>query len=132
MNNTKEYIACAAIHYNNGIKYPFMEVYGIESGFVLCGFRHPYIMSVLPTNVHYEQDEDKKQSLNVQWDKSTNICEVVQGFMTSYGRFVDRKEAKNIAIACGQCKEEEIYSSDLFLKTCLNTKNILLSKTKTF
>ena len=114
IDNTKEYIACAAIHYNNGIKYPFMEVYGIESGFVLCGFRHPYIMSVLPTNVYYEQEEDKKQSLNVQWDKSTNIREIVQGFMTSYRRFVDRKEAKNIAIACGQCKEEEIYSSDLF------------------
>ena len=41
-----------------------------------------------------------------------------QGFITSYGRFVDRKEGKGIAISCGQCKESEVgrelFSEDVF------------------
>lgn len=48
-----EYIICAAIHYDNGLKYPYHEIYGIETGFVLAGYRHPHIISVLPTNPHY-------------------------------------------------------------------------------
>ena len=47
--------------------------------------------------------------------------EVTQGFITSYGRFVDRKEAMKIALECGQVKEEELgnkriglFSEDIF------------------
>ena len=41
------------------------------------------------------------------------------GFYTSYGRFVDRKEAAKIALACGQCEEplimgDRLDSSDVF------------------
>jgi hypothetical protein len=41
------------------------------------------------------------------------------GFYTSYGRWVDRKEAAEIAIACGQIKECKYWdnaldSSDIF------------------
>ena len=41
------------------------------------------------------------------------------GFYTSFGRWVDRKEAAQIALACGQCKEPLIMgtrldSSDLY------------------
>ena len=114
IDDTKEYIACSAIHYDNGIKYPFMEVYGIQSGFVLCGLRHPYIGSVLPTNVFYEGEEPSPELLHIKWDKSLPVHKAVQGFMTSYGRFVDRKEARGIAIRCGQCDERSLHSSDLF------------------
>lgn len=40
-----------------------------------------------------------------------------QGFITSSGRFVDRIEAREIAIKAGQCKDTEypqLYSEDLW------------------
>lgn len=45
-----------------------------------------------------------------------------QGFLTNTGRFVDRVEAKKIALAAGQCTEdkcllkdaEDLYSEDLW------------------
>lgn len=114
IDNTKEYIACSAIHYDNGMKYPFMGVYGIKSGFVICGLRHPYICAILPTNVYYERDTERSKVLSVKWDKSVEVHKTTQGFMTSYGRFVDRKEAREIAIDCGQCKEEEVQSDSLY------------------
>lgn len=114
IDDTKEYIACSAIHYDNGVKYPFMGVYGIKSGFVLCGLRHPYIAAVLPTNIHFKQDAKKEDVLRIDWKHSLVEYKTIEGFMTSYGRFVDRKEAKKIAIACGQCKEDEFYSDYLY------------------
>lgn len=114
IDDTKEYIACSAIHYDNGEKYPFMGVYGIKSGFVLCGLRHPYICAVLPTNVCCERGMESPKEHSVKWDKSIEAHKTTQGFMTSYGRFVDRKEAREIAIACGQCKEEEVRSANLY------------------
>lgn len=113
IDDTKEYIACSAIHYDNGKKYSFMEVYGIQSGFVLCGLRHPYIAVILPTNVYYEQDILRRE-LPIQWSSSMENLSITEGFMTSHGRFIDREEAKKIAIACGQCKEEEIHSDSLY------------------
>ena len=35
------------------------------------------------------------------------------GFYTSFGRWVDRKEAARIALACGQCKEPLIMGTRL-------------------
>lgn len=47
--------------------------------------------------------------------------ETTQGFITSYGRFVDRKEAMEIALKCGQVREEYLgnkriglFSEDIF------------------
>jgi hypothetical protein len=40
-----------------------------------------------------------------------------QGFMTTHGRFVDRKEALKIAIAAGQVKNSKhniLFSEDLY------------------
>lgn len=123
IDNSKEYIACSAIHYDNGIKYTFMSGYGIESGFVLGGLRHPFIMSVLPENVYFSMVEDRQRELNseLEWNKNLEKHKVIQGFITSYGRFVDRKEAMKIALDCGQVKKEELgneriglFSEDIF------------------
>ena len=43
----------------------------------------------------------------------------LDGFYTSYGRFVDRKEAAKIALSCGQVKKlkyfkDKLDSSDVF------------------
>ena len=47
------------------------------------------------------------------------IDQHTDGFYTSYGRYVDRKEAAKIALACGQCEEplimgNKLDSSDVF------------------
>lgn len=126
IDNSKEYIACAAIHYDNRIRYPFMNCFGVETGFVLCGFRHPIICSVLPTNTFSDNIDQKVKWLNISWEKNVfdengkpvHDVEVRQGFMTSLGRFVGRKEAAKIALECGQITElyspPNLYSEDIF------------------
>jgi hypothetical protein len=50
------------------------------------------------------------------------VSESIQGFTTSHGRFVDRKEGLNIALYSGQVKNEsrscpdlkDLYSEDLW------------------
>ena len=134
MNNnarTVEYILCAAVWYDNGLKYKFQDTYGIETGFVLAGYRHPLICDVLPFNPHYLKkmfDEDDKEAiqkyeeLKVKYgwqEKDLTRCKTVQGFLTSTGRFVDRKEAYRIALNAGQIDESngvdgELFSEDLY------------------
>ena len=128
----KEYILCAAVHYDNGLKYIFQPNYGIETGFVICGYRHPYIADILPMNPYYlknvfEENTDKEQiqkyeELKVKYgwqEKDLTRCNTIQGFLTSKGRFVNRKEAYTIALAAGQIDETagvngELFSEDLY------------------
>lgn len=126
-----ETIICAAIHYDNGIHYKFQDVYGIKTGFVLSGYRHPNILSVLPTNPYFlkkmfdtgdKEEIQKYEELKVKygWQEDGLLrCNTIQGFLTSKGRFVNRKEAYNIALEAGQidcnggyCKE--LFSEDLY------------------
>ena len=109
INDSKEYIVASAIHYDDGLEYPYQDIYGIETGFVLCGFRHPMIISILPTIFFYKAEQ---RNSKLQKNKTT------QGFITSYGRFVDRHEAYEIAFDCGQIKSKSpvgtLYSEDVF------------------
>lgn len=127
IDNSKEYIACSAIHYDNKIRYPFHNSYGIETGFVICGFRHPHIGQILPTNTFSKTIDEKVVWLNVDMKMNYkekdghpryDIVEHTQGFMTNLGRFVDRKEGARIALECGQITEllsgDELYSEDIF------------------
>lgn len=95
MDNTKEYILCAAVkrktprdaHRCYHEKY--CDIYNIETG-----WRHADIIY----RFMGELDEDQ------------------QGFLTSTGRYVDRKEAAKIAFECGQIKKEikVLYSEDIY------------------
>ena len=131
MGKQKEYILCAAIHYDNGLTYKFHHNYGVETGFVLCGYRHPHIISVLPTNPYWLQrkfeecDEEviqKYEELKFKYgwqEDSLTRCKTIQGFITNEGRFVNRKEAFRIALAAGQINESagsngELFSEDLY------------------
>lgn len=126
-----EYILCAAVHYDNGLEYKYQKNYGIETGFVLCGYRHPMICDVLPFNPYYLKklfDEDDKgaiqkyEELNIKYgwqEKELTRCKTTQGFLTSKGRFVDRKEAYKIALTAGQIDSSngvdgELFSEDLY------------------
>ena len=112
IDDTKEYIIASAIWYDDGIGHPLMDVYGIASGFIIAGFRHANIISILPTNIHY------KQTLSPKWNDDIKEVKTIQGFINCYGRFVDRIEARQIAIDCGQVKEKEVgkqlFSEDVF------------------
>ena len=121
-----EYILCSAIHYDNGLHYKYQDVYGVKTGFVLSGYRHPNILSVLPTNPYFLkgmfEDGDKEsiqkyEELKVKYgwqEDSLTRCETVQGFLTSTGRFVNRQEARDIAIKAGQVDESAGWNGDLF------------------
>lgn len=125
----QEYVVCAAIWYDNGLQYKFQtQTYGVPTGFVLCGYRHPHICDVLPTNPYYLEkcflDEEhnaeqiqKYEELKYKYGWQENgltRCKTVQGFMTSTGRFVGRKEAWKIAVASGQISENGGYNKELF------------------
>lgn len=101
-----EYVLCAAIHYDDGEintkrrckNYP-------KTGIVICGFRHPDIISILPTNNSLRNDGKEYK------------C--TQGFITSEGRFVDREEAYSIAKKANQLLNDfegksELFSEDIY------------------
>ena len=121
-----EHIICAAVHYDNGLEYRFHEKFGIETGFVIAGWRHPYVASVLPLNPYFlkrvfdennKEEIQKYEELNVKYgwqEGGLTRCKAVQGFLTSEGRFVDRKEAYRIALAAGQIDDSGGYDKELF------------------
>lgn len=102
MKDQSERIICAAIHYLDGNEYPH-QPFNITSGYVLIGLRH---CNVIITN----------KIITGKPTRSNNI----QGFITSKNRFVDRVEAGQIALACGQIEKlsyfgsKELDSSDLY------------------
>lgn len=133
MIKNQEYILCAAVHYDNGLEYRFQKTYGIKTGFVICGYRHPLICDILPFNPFYlkgifadsepdkiavQKYEELKYKYGWQEDSLTR-CKTIQGFITNEGRFVNRKEAFQIALAAGQIDESagvdrELFSEDLY------------------
>ena len=128
-NEVQERIICAAIWYDNGLTYERQKhIYGVPTGFVLCGYRHPDIVDVLPTNPHFLEEVFKDKEHNAEeiqkyeelkykygWQEGgLTRCNTVQGFMTSSGRFVDRREAWRIAFAYGQIGEDGGYNHELF------------------
>ena len=107
----KEYIIAAACHYSNGDgkRLPFHSCYGIKEGFVIAGFRHPLAIQV-----------------SEAWKEKGYKC-VEEGFVTSYGRFVDRKEAFEIAKNVGQINHEKSYSDSLFSEDVFNHQTYFAS-----
>jgi len=88
----KEFILCAAINYN---------------GTIICGHRHGDCYTVLRNLLKNIEDANLPQRED-------------QGFLTSYNRYVDRKEAFLIARANDQifygkeCTDEILISENLY------------------
>lgn len=84
----KEYILCAAIHYDDDIEYPHQPV-NIQTGIVICGRRHHNCIinaSIL---------------LGDRYNKN-KIGRDRQGFLTNTDRYVNRKEGFKIALSANQ------------------------------
>ena len=107
----KEYIIAAANHYSNGDgkRLPFHSCYGIKEGFVIAGFRHPLAIQV-----------------SEAWKEKGYKC-VSHGFITSYGRYVDREEAYKIAKDVGQINSEEIHRECLISEDVFNHQTYFAS-----
>lgn len=97
----KEYVLCAAIHFDNGKKY-LHQPKNIDSGIVFCGHRHHNIF--------------QQTMLSVAGRQEIGITNEDQGFLTNKNRFVSRKEGGEIAFASGQTSEliGRLHSEDLY------------------
>ena len=102
LNNGKtEYILCSAIHIDNGKDYVH-KPFNIDKGYVMCGWRHHNILEIIPLE-----------------DKRNKDIITTQGFLTNKNRFINRKEALELAKSNGQVNSEaitlsELYSEDLW------------------
>ena len=95
-----EYIICSAIWFQDGNMGHPHQPKNIETGYVICGRRHHNCFSVY---MMIEGLRTKNQSS-------------IQGFLTNYDRFVDRKEAAEIAFVAEQIQEQKdvLYSEDIY------------------
>ena len=96
------YVICAAIWFNDGKKHKH-QPRNIDSGFVVAGRRHHNVFLTVA---------DIKDVPYKDYGYSENI----QGFLTSDDRFVNRKEAGQIAFDAGQTAKltECLFSEDLY------------------
>ena len=101
----KEYILCAANHYNDGKKHNHQPK-NIDSGFVVCGRRHHNCITTFAIIVGFPYDENALELRRTER----------QGFLTNEDRFVEREEAAQIAFEAGQIKQHTItlYSEDVY------------------
>lgn len=111
IDNSKEYILCAAIWYKDGTEAPRgMIAQNIDSGVVIGQWRHGNCINVRATNPIWNKkalkeriDRDSQEvSMLVSEEKTDVPYDYVDGFLTSKGRFVDRWQAAKIALDCGQ------------------------------
>ncbi len=86
LEKPKEWIICAANFYDDGIERTH-KPRNITTGFVICGRRHHNCISTFAQMVGFPYSPESMKLSNTE----------VQGFMTNQDRFVDRKEAFQIA-----------------------------------
>lgn len=88
---TKEFILCAANHYDDGINHTHGPA-NIMKGFVVCGRRHHNCIDIFAMIVGFPYSEEAHKLHRTE----------TQGFLTNLNRFVSRKEALKIATAAKQ------------------------------
>ena len=107
-----ERIICSAVWFKTGIAYVHQPV-NIQTGYVVCGRRHHNCFA----SKMAVMDERNTLELVERTDLACK-AEIVQGFLTSDDRFVNRKEAFIIAKKAGQLlrekKNDTLFSEDIF------------------
>lgn len=88
-----EIVLCSATHYDDGEVHPHQYAYGVVTGFVVCGYRHHNIVNSIAHLI------------------GKNKYNTTQGFLTSNGRFVNRKEAMLIARKHNQIIESRLSAT---------------------
>ena len=97
-----EYIICAAIWFDDGIDTYVHQPKNIKTGFVVSGRRHHNCFTTIAMLTGPRKDR--------------KYLKEEQGFLTSKDRFVDRKEAGEIAFKVGQTTDLRtcLFSEDLY------------------
>jgi hypothetical protein len=91
----KEYIICAANHYNDDKKHVHSPK-NIEQGFVICGRRHHNCIAIFAQMMgFFENGGYTEEAMDIHKTE-------IQGFLTNTDRFVNRKEAYKIAYEANQ------------------------------
>jgi len=101
----REKILCAAIWYDDGKQHTHTPL-NIKTGFVICGWRHHNCIGLA-------------HDFGIKSYAQGNIKEVVQGFLTSKGRFLNRRESCQLAAKARQVnicrgKDDILISEDLY------------------
>jgi hypothetical protein len=118
IDNSREYVLCAAIWYKDGTEAPRgMIAQNISSGVVIGQWRHGNCITVRATNPLWNarklaesRGEDSGNILT--FEDTKKYFDEVDGFITSEGRFVDRWQAAELAILSGQISEERGLNAD--------------------
>lgn len=92
IDNSKEYILCAAIWFDDGLVHAHQPV-NVDIGIVHMGHRHAHCFASIGGLV--------KERIEA------GIHEKEQGFLTSKNRFVTREEAAEIALSINQFANDE-------------------------
>jgi hypothetical protein len=95
----KEWILCAAILVEDGEEH-LHQPRNIKKGFVICGRRHHNCYRILE---------------KIPGVDKLNVGRKNQGFLTNLDRYIDRKEAFQIAKAAGQCLQPDLINENIGL-----------------
>lgn len=119
IDNSKEYVICAAIWYRDGTEAPRGFIaQNISSGVIIGQWRHGNCINVRATNRLWNTKKLEERSnrelcpIPMTEEKpggETNGFEEVDGFLTSRGNFVDRWQAMKLAYEAGQVNEKTAF-----------------------
>ena len=101
----KEYILCAANHYEDGIERQHKPI-NITTGLVICGHRHHNCVQTFAEMKGFPYNEE---ALAIK-----RTC--TEGFITNTNRFIGREEAAQLAFDTKMIKQHKVvlYSEDLY------------------
>ena len=118
IDNSKEYILSAAIWYKDGTEAPRGFIaQNIDSGVVIGQWRHGNIINIRATNplwnVKKLAERRGEPPMEIKKHEDTlSYFDEVDGFITSKGRFVDRWQAAELALLCGQIDEKRALNDE--------------------
>ena len=114
MPRDDEYILCAAIYVDTGRAEPPRRSYAYPAtGLVFPGWRHADCFTLLNA---WMQGLSEEQKADIEDIQEAQLHGQNQGFLTSKGRYVNRREAAEIAFKAGQTEtlRESLMSEDLY------------------
>ena len=118
IDNSKEYILSAAIWYKDGTEAPRGFIaQNIDSGVVIGQWRHGNIINIRATNPLWNAkklaERRGESPMEIKKHEDTlSYFDEVDGFITSKGRFVDRWQAAELALLCGQIDEKRALNDE--------------------
>ena len=118
IDNSKEYSLSAAIWYKDGTEAPRGFIaQNIDSGVVIGQWRHGNVINVRATNPLWNAkklaERRGENPMKIEkYEDTLSYFDEIDGFITSKGRFVDRWQAAELALLCGQIDEKRALNDE--------------------